>query len=73
MKMHASITEDRIMEACERGHASLDNPGLCVVCGADADGVEPDARRYKCEACGRHGVYGAEELLMTTVWWSAKK
>ena len=35
----------------------------CVV-GEDADGVEPDARRYECECCGEPGVYGAEELLI---------
>jgi CRISPR/Cas system-associated protein Cas10 (large subunit of type III CRISPR-Cas system) len=31
---------------------------------ADAEGVEPDARKYECEVCGEPGVYGAEELLM---------
>lgn len=68
MKMHESITEDRIMEACERGRSSLDNPGFCVVCGEDAEGVEPDARRYPCEHCGKRGVYGAEELLLSIPW-----
>jgi hypothetical protein len=43
---------------------SLDNPGICIACGADADGCEPDARKYKCEACGERAVYGAEELLI---------
>ena len=30
----------------------------------EAEGVEPDARRYDCEICGEPGVYGAEELLL---------
>ena len=64
MKIHSSITADRVVEAVERSHASLDNPGFCIRCGADAEGVEPDARRTECEACGEHGVYGAEELLL---------
>lgn len=64
MKLHPSITEDRILEACERHRTSLDDPGFCLACGADAYGVEPDARRYECEACGERQVYGAEELLM---------
>jgi hypothetical protein len=42
----------------------LDNPGFCVACGEEAEGVEPDARRYPCEACGQRSVYGAEELLI---------
>jgi predicted RNA-binding Zn-ribbon protein involved in translation (DUF1610 family) len=43
---------------------SLDNPGFCIACGAEVDGVEPDACQYECEACGKHAVYGAEELLI---------
>lgn len=64
MKLHESITPERVMEAVERSQTSLDNPGFCVACGADAEGVEPDARRYECEACGEPGVFGADELLL---------
>lgn len=63
MKLHHTITADRILEAVERRMTSLDNPGFCVKCGADAEGVEPDARAYLCEHCGSRGVYGVEELL----------
>jgi len=66
MKMHKSITVDRVAAAVERA-MDLDDPGFCVCCGAEADGVEPDARRYECEACGEKGVYGAEELFMGMV------
>jgi hypothetical protein len=66
MKIHKSVTQDRIIAAVERGMHTLDSPGLCVFCGADADGVEPDARKYECESCGKRGVYGAEELLFMT-------
>ncbi len=62
-ELHASVTMDRVMEAVEREMFGLDNPGFCVHCGEEADGCEPDARRYKCEACGKRAVYGAEELL----------
>ena len=64
MKLHQDITLDRVTEAVGRAHSSLDNPGFCVRCGAEADGVEPDARKYKCESCGEPGVYAAEELLL---------
>jgi hypothetical protein len=64
MKIHPSITVERVMEAVERHNSSLDNPGFCVACGEDAEGVEPDARRYECEVCGAKAVYGAEELLL---------
>lgn len=63
MKMHPSITAERIKEASARRISSLDNPGICIACGEDADGCEPDAREYECQACGEMTVYGAEELL----------
>jgi hypothetical protein len=38
--------------------------GFCLACGEIYDGVEPDARRYDCEACGNSKVYGAAELAL---------
>ena len=67
MKAHRSITTDRILEACERHMTSLDDPGFCLACGNEQGGCEPDARRYRCEACGEFQVYGAEELAMMIV------
>jgi predicted RNA-binding Zn-ribbon protein involved in translation (DUF1610 family) len=67
MKAHPSITEARILDACERYHRTLDNPGFCLACGLEAHGVEPDARKYACESCGERQVYGAEELLIRLV------
>lgn len=64
MNIHPSVTIERVVEAVERSHQLRDNPGFCVQCGEDAEGVEPDARSYECEACGEPGVYGAEELLI---------
>jgi hypothetical protein len=49
---------------CARRLVSLDNPGFCLDCGADADGVEPDARQYRCESCGLLAVFGADEVLL---------
>jgi len=63
MKIHKSITVDRVIEAVERGRKTLDNPGFCIACGESAKGCEPDARNYKCEYCGKRMVFGAEELL----------
>lgn len=67
MKIHESITNDRLLDAAERSQTTLDNPGFCVYCGEEQDGCEPDARRYVCESCGKRGVYGAEELMMMVV------
>jgi hypothetical protein len=62
--VHASVTADRVVELCERRMSSLDNPGLCIICGEEADGCEPDARNYECESCGAEQVFGAEELVL---------
>ena len=64
MKLHSSLTVDRIMEAAQEQMMGTDNPGFCVACGEDADGCEPDARGYECECCGKRAVFGAEELLL---------
>ena len=62
--LHKSVTPERIVDACHRQMTTLDNPGLCVACGEDADGCEPDARKVTCECCGEEAVYGAQELLL---------
>ncbi len=67
MKIHPTVTATRVAEAVQRSHRTLDNLGFCIKCGGEAEGVEPDARRYECEACGEAGVYGAEELLLMMV------
>ncbi len=68
MKMvHESITQERLMDAMQRGMDTLDNPGFCLACGEDADACEPDARNYTCECCGESEVFGAEELMMMGV------
>ncbi len=67
IEVHKSVTKKRVAEACERELCSLDNPGICIACGEDADGVEPDARQYECEGCGRLAVYGAGELAILMI------
>ena len=63
MKMHKSITPERVTAAVEEQMATLSDPGFCIACGDDADQCEPDAQNYKCESCGENKVFGAEELL----------
>ena len=53
-------TLDQVMTAAEAD----DNLGFCLDCGEEHSNIEPDARRYKCEACGELRVYGAEEILI---------
>jgi hypothetical protein len=65
--IHPSITVERVEAAARAQMFGTDNPGFCINCGEEADGCEPDARRYECEACGAKAVYGASELLMMMV------
>jgi hypothetical protein len=64
MRRHKSVTVARIIATIEENESNCMNIGICVACGEDQDGCEPDARRYECESCGQPAVYGAEELLM---------
>lgn len=41
--------------------------GVCLGCGEEAYGVEPDARGYVCESCGEPKVYGLEEAVIMGV------
>lgn len=63
MEIHNSVTIEKITDAVERSMVGTDNPGFCVKCGTETEGVEPDTRGYRCDACGERAVYGAEELL----------
>ena len=44
--------------------ADLMQCGLCLACGTSRDCCEPDARKYRCEECGRNEVYGASEIML---------
>jgi hypothetical protein len=63
MKVHESVTLERVLEAAQRHNISLDDPGFCIECGHEQEGCEPDARDISCENCGESKVYGAEELV----------
>lgn len=40
--------------------------GYCIACGEiQFGGCEPDAEKYRCEACGERTVYGIEMLIFT--------
>jgi hypothetical protein len=66
--IHPSVNEAMVLRNVERRNLTLDNPGICIACGNEQDGCEPDARRYECEACGERKVFGAEELLISGMY-----
>jgi hypothetical protein len=58
--MSSPIDFDELMEVMEN-----DDPvGFCIKCGCRHEPVEPDARKYTCEACEKPAVYGASEIIM---------
>lgn len=63
MKLHESITEQRVINTVEQNNRNCENIGLCIACGEENDCCEPDARNYECEFCGAKQVFGAEEIL----------
>ncbi len=54
------INIEEVMAAVEEDN----NIGFCTACGERQEGVEPDAERYECEACGENRVYGAEQIIL---------
>jgi hypothetical protein len=59
-KVTSPVTLAQVMEAVESGEYI----GICLACGEEHGGVEPDARNYVCERCDARQVFGAEELLI---------
>lgn len=55
---------DRIIEIVKENNSSLSNIGVCLACGNEQDGCEPDMRKGNCEICNKNEVYGAEEILL---------
>jgi hypothetical protein len=41
----------------------MNGEGFCLSCG-ETQPAEPDARKYRCDCCGNHKVYGAAELVL---------
>lgn len=60
----AKINIDAVIAAAENDEEYI---GFCIACGAEAYDVEPDARRYECDDCGKEKVYGAQEILLMMV------
>lgn len=59
------IDLDVVIEAIEmQSHGIASGVGFCLECGAEHDGVEPDAEGYECEECGAMEVCGAEQCLL---------
>ena len=62
MKLHRSLTPERVLSAACESMCESAFIGFCVACGASDDACETDARNYECKACGKHEVFAAEEL-----------
>ena len=60
----AKLNIDAVIAAAENEEEYI---GFCLACGAEAYDVEPDARRYECDECGKEKVYGAQEILLMCV------
>jgi predicted RNA-binding Zn-ribbon protein involved in translation (DUF1610 family) len=51
---------NQVMAMLEEGQ---DTTGMCLACGSTRLECEPDARNYPCHDCGKHEVFGLEEIL----------
>lgn len=67
MDISVHITEDKLLQAVEASMFGMESQGFCVACGAEHEGVEPDAENYECHTCGEDKVFGAEQILLMTV------
>ena len=55
---------DYIFSDAESVSNSEQYSGYCIACGCYHDsGIEPDARKYRFEGCGKPSVYSSVELV----------
>lgn len=69
MILHKTITYERILVALGTNKYL----GFCVKCGATNDCVKPVAREYVCDSCGGYAVYGAQELLLSGLYYETEE
>jgi hypothetical protein len=62
--MSLPVSIESLEIAARESMFGLGNPGFCRECGAEREGVEPDADGYECYDCGAMKVAGAELLFM---------
>lgn len=60
----AKLNIDAVIAAAQNEEEYI---GFCLACGAENYDVEPDARKYECDECGKEKVYGAQEILLMTI------
>lgn len=58
------LNMDEVIAAAQNDEEYI---GFCKACGATQYEVEPDARFYECDACGRNQVFGAQEILLSYI------
>ena len=58
-----SIGIDQFIAIAQVSLTDMESLGYCLECHDEADGVEPDAERYRCGACGAFQVYGIEAIV----------
>ncbi len=54
----------RALVLAEEQNRTTRNPGICLNCGEEQEGCEPDMERGTCESCGEKKVYGAMEVIV---------
>jgi hypothetical protein len=56
------------LQQLEDAFASDSSIGFCLACGAENEGIEPDAGKYTCLYCKAAKVYGVESLMLMNLF-----
>lgn len=58
---HPAPDQDRLIQISQDDGTT----GICLACGEEQGGVEPDAHSITCDTCGRQAVAGVDYALLT--------
>ncbi len=57
---HVSIDANRVVGILDESWEDLGSPGICLLCGTEHHGIEPDAEHIDCDHCQADQVTGVE-------------
>lgn len=57
---HVSIDARRVVSMLDESWKDMSDPGICLLCGTEHHGIEPDAEHLDCDHCQADQVTGIE-------------
>ena len=61
--LHPTLSPERVESLAHEAFWQPDPPGVCIACGTEVRGIDPERERATCPSCGQRAVSGAQRLV----------